>query len=329
MSEGARGYITAIKDAPAGSWLWPRLFFFFNYDPPLSCGDRGAGDTEGWVFSASDGGGAGPWLPGPAPRGCGAVAGFLDGGGASEFFFFFGSAPSQAGSVCFSSCFSSLPILSISAHRARQGTEGPLTGPQKRFRLERCRRHRGHPGRRGVGSGVSPAMVTLSGTSPPETSRALGARHGRDEVTGSFSRVPSPPLHGVTGVRERGGQSRRPPHWRGQRACPRTSEGPGASHRRPRKRSQSRRAQAGRQSTGRGAGRSRSREAHVAALPPWSGPRRWRRSRGLIQTKVSTARASGAGLVSGKRSPHVTVHMCVSLRVSVFLLFLISRSTKR
>lgn len=28
MSEGARG-ITAIKDAPAGSWLWPRLFFFF------------------------------------------------------------------------------------------------------------------------------------------------------------------------------------------------------------------------------------------------------------------------------------------------------------
>lgn len=87
MSEGARG-ITAIKDAPAGSWLWPRLFFFFNYDPPLSCGDRGAGDTEGWVFSASDGGGAGPWLPGPAPRGCGAVAGFLDGGGASEFFFF-------------------------------------------------------------------------------------------------------------------------------------------------------------------------------------------------------------------------------------------------
>lgn len=60
-----------------------------------------------------------------------------------------------------------------------------------------------------------------------------------------------------------------------------------------------------------------------------SGPRRWRRSRGLIQTKVSTARASGAGLVSGKRSPHVTVHMCVSLRVSVFLLFLISRSTKR
>lgn len=94
MSEGARG-ITAIKDAPAGSWLWPRLFFFFfNYDPPLSCGDRGAGDTEGWVFSASDGGGA--------------VAGFLDGGGASEFsfldFFFLALRPPKR------DLFSFLPV---------------------------------------------------------------------------------------------------------------------------------------------------------------------------------------------------------------------------
>lgn len=87
MSEGARG-ITAIKDAPAGSWLWPRLFFFFNYDPPLSCGDRGAGDTEGWVFSASDGGGRGLGCPAPPPGAAVLWLAFLMAVVPVSFFFF-------------------------------------------------------------------------------------------------------------------------------------------------------------------------------------------------------------------------------------------------